>query len=369
MAGLVAAALIVCAAFAARALGLASLSHDTGYLSPIFAADGQSTFVIRRDVRAIVIGPGREFFSPPALVRVLKDRLALVNIRLSDGHVSLVEAFPPSPVEGARIQSYHGAIFGSVHAHLRWADPSHLDYEVAVTRYDSPQSRTFVTRKVWNPRSRTSELTGPWKEGSTGMSGDEPQQLAGDLEVIAMPGDEGLGCAIVVAGRQEPAGRALVENGDCRSKYGSGYPRSVLAPLSRRAAIERSQLIARTYAGLVDRARQKGVPEGQAMLDASDEMSRLGLYPRQTTLVAHRAECGSASETFDISDEQFTVGLFSDIEHAIASPGQPVHKSMGNYIIHRDYTTSQQLNEYLAAGHTSFLIRSRGACWRLSIER
>jgi hypothetical protein len=368
LAALTAAGLILCAVIAARAVGLAGIRHETGYFSPLFAPDGASVFVIRRDVRAFVIGPGREFFTPPARVRVLSDRLALLDIRLSDGHVTVVETFPPSPLEGATIQAYHGGIFGSAHGHLRWADSTHLDYEVALTRYDSPLSRTFVTRRVWNPKSKSSELTGPWKEGSPGMAGDEPQQLAGEREVIAMPGSEGMPCAIVVR-RQDGDAAALVESGDCRSKYRSGYSRDVVAPFSRRAAIERSELIRRTYADLVDRARRNGVPEGQAMLDANDEMSRLGLYPRQTMLVAEHVDCAAATGAFDITAEQFTVGLFPDIERAIASPGQPVHKSMGSYITHRDYTTSQQLNAYLAAGHSTFLVRSGGRCWRLSIER
>lgn len=362
------AALIVCAGIAARALGLAGISHDAGYLSPVFSPDGASVFVIRRDVRAVVIGPGRDSLTPPALVRVLSDRFALLHIHLSDGAVDVIETLPPSPLEATTIQAYHGGIFGSAHGHLRWGDPSHLDYEIAVTRHDSPLSRTFVTRKVWNPKSRGNEVTGPWKEGSPGMAGDEPQQLVGDREVIAMPGSEGMACAILVQRRDSDA-TALVETGDCRSKYRSGYSRDVVAPFSRRAAIERSELIRRTYADLVERARQKGVPEGQAMLDANDEMSRLGLYPRQTMLVAESADCGSAADTFDISEQQFTVGLFPDIGRAIASPGQAVHKSMGSYITHRDYTTSQQLNQYLEAGHKTFVVRTRGACWRLSIER
>ena len=37
-------------------------------------------------------------------------------------------------LEGATIEAYHGAIFGVPHAHLRWADPAHLEYEIAVTR-------------------------------------------------------------------------------------------------------------------------------------------------------------------------------------------------------------------------------------------
>jgi len=105
------------------------------------------------------------------------------------------------------------------------------------------------------------------------------------------------------------------------------------------------------------------------MLDAGREMQRLGLYPKPTTLVAARGGCEGASPVFSISDMEFTVGLFPDIEQAIASPGTEVDKSMGDYVTHRDYSTSREINDYLKSGHTSFVVRARGACWRLTIQR
>jgi len=62
-------------------------------------------------------------------------------------------------------------------------------------------------------------------------------------------------------------------------------------------------------------------------------------------------------------------GLFPDIERAVARPGQPVKKSMGAYVTHRDYSTSRQINEYLDARHPSFTVRAQGTCWLLAIDR
>jgi len=363
------AALAFVALLAVVALGLADAPRETGYLGPVFAADGQSIFVIRRNVSGVVLGFGREFFTPPASVRIRSDRFALVNVRLADGRLTVDETFPASPLEGARFGAYHGAILGEAHGHLRWADSSHLDYELAVTRPDSPSAHTFVSRRVWDAQKQSATTVGPWLAGSTGMAGDEPQQLAGDLEVIAPPGGEGMGCAIVVYRKGDAAGRALVETRGCRQKYPSGYTAEILKPMIRREAIERGELIRRTYANLVDRNRTAGKPEGQAMLDANDEMSRLGLYPKPTTIVASREECPPGAPFFDIVDDQFKVGLFPDIEAAVASPGRPVHKSIGAYITHRDYTTSQRINDYLSAGHDTFYVRAHGACWRLTIDR
>ena len=105
------------------------------------------------------------------------------------------------------------------------------------------------------------------------------------------------------------------------------------------------------------------------MLDANEEMSRRGLFPKSTKLVAHQIACADAAPRFQISTEQFTVGLFSDIAAAIAAPDKEVDKSIGRYIVHRDYQTSQQINAYLDAGHSTFFVDARAGCWRLTIAR
>lgn len=349
--------------------GVVADPHETGYFAPVFARNGEAVVAISREVRATVIGFGREFFTAPATVRVRSDRFRLIEIQVSDRRLTVIEEFPPSPLESNRIQAYHGAIFGVPHAHLRWADADHLDYEIAVTRHDTPLSRTFIIRKVWNSRINAYETSLPWQEASTGVSGDEPQQLSGDTEAIAVPGEELMPCAIALLRRDGSAATPLVETNTCRRKYPSGISSEVLTPLSRRAEIERAASLRTTYASLVARGRQSGRSEGQAMLDANKRMQQLGLYPKTPTLVAERARCDEASPLFSISDAEFTVGLFPDIASAIESPGTEIEKSMGAYITHRDYTTSRQINEYLNGGHPIFFVLARGACWRLTIHR
>ena len=363
------AAIAAVGALGAWQIGLAGVSHETGYFTPVFSPDGASVLTVKRDARALIAGPGLEFFTPPASVRLQRDRFELLRIRVSDGQSSVVETFPPSPLESDTIKAYHGAIFGVAHAHLRWADATHLDYEIAVTRHDSPLARTFVNRRVWNPTTATYATTSPWQETSTGMSGDEPQQIHGDLEAIAVPGEELMPCAIALLPRDGSAPRVLVETPACRGKYPAGISAAVLAPISRRAEIERAEKIRTTYRDLVARGQAAGLTEGQAMLDANKEMERLGFFPKTTSLVAARVDCDAASSIFAISDAEFTYGLFQDIESAIAKPGTAVDKSMGAYITHRDFTTSREINEYLDAGHSTLFIRARGACWRITIER
>jgi hypothetical protein len=158
--------------------------------------------------------------------------------------------------------------------------------------------------------------------------------------------------------RNGSAASTLVETATCRRRYPSGIAPAILSAMSRRADIERAEGIRTTYADLVARGRAAGQNEGQAMLDAGKEMQRLGLFPRTTTLVAAPARCEEVSPLFTISDMEFTVGLFSDTEAAIAKPGDEVDKSIGSYIRHDDFATSRQINEYLAAGHSVFFVRA-----------
>jgi hypothetical protein len=356
---------------AAWGTGFAGVPHATGYFSPLFAADGQSVFAITRDVRATVFGFGRDFFSGPATVHLLRDRFRLVNVRVSDGRVTVVEEFPPSPFEGTRIQAYHNAIFGEIGAHLHWADAEHLDYEIAVTRHEVPVSRTYAIRKRWDVKARAFfDTIAQWKETPAVMGGGaEPQQLHGDLEVVAVPGSEMMPCAIAVLGRGEVLTRALVETIVCERKYESGLSAVVLAPFSRRADIERSEKMRTTYAELVRQGRAAGRTEAEAMLLANEEMSRLGYYPKTTKLVADVVACTAAEPVFHISEDELKSGLFPDIEKAMATPLTEVDKSMGSYITHRDYSTSRHLNTYLDAGHSSFFVETRDVCWHLTIKR
>ena len=59
------------------------------------------------------------------------------------------------------------------------------------------------------------------------------------------------------------------------------------------------------------------------------------------------AEAPTGAAVFTITDQEFVVGLFNDIREAIDRPGEEIEKA-GTYIIHSDYDTSRQINQYLA---------------------
>lgn len=352
----------------ALGFGLVGFPRATGYFSPIFATDGQTVYTIRRTAMATVIGPGQQLFTPPAQVRVHRDRFSLLRLRIADGKVSVLDELPASPFEGASLRAYHGAIFGTPRAHVRRAG-DRIEYEVGVTRHDTPLARTFVLRRMYDPAAGVATGTTEWVESHPAMFGDEAAQLHGDLETMAMPGEEFMPCGIAVLRQGETQARSLIQTSVCSRKYPAGFGAVVVVPLSRRADVERAEMLRTTHAQLVDAGRRAGLSEGDALLAAGKEMSRRGLYPKTPTIVAAPVECGSVAPIFRIAQEQFDVGLFPDIAEAIASPGEEIDKSMGAYITHRDYTTSQEINAFLDAGNAVFHVHARGRCWRLTVER
>jgi len=351
------------------ASGLAALRSGTGYFAPVFTPDGRSILAIRRRTSAVTLGFGYEFFTPPATVFIQDDRYALVSIAIPDHRLTVLGDLPSSPLTGRRLQAYHGAIFGSSTAHLRWED-GRLSYAVAVTRYDTPQSRTFVARGQWDRAAARFVEPPAWRESTDSAGGDEPEQLFRNLEVMALPGSEGLPCGVVTL--DETAGRVtpLVMTSTCVSKFSREPAMSDVSPLSRRHDIERAVEIKQTYAALVARGVAAGANEGTAMLQANKEMERLGYFPRSPTLTATRTRCESADTAFTISDEEFRVGMFQDIDRAIAHPGDEVDKDTGDYVLHQAFDTSRQLNEYLAdRNHTAFRVSAHGVCWQMRIDR
>jgi hypothetical protein len=343
-------------------------TEEHGYLAALFAPDGQSICAIEREVKATVLGFGYEFWTPPAHVRVHRDRFRLIYIRLADGHLSTVQEFPPSPLEGTSISAYHGAIFGVSRGSLRWADHSHLEYTMSVERSEQPSSRTYVIQRQWSKDTQRYIEKAPWQEGYNSGGGSVPEQLSGDLEVIVPPGDELLPCAIIVLSKRSQGARVLLDTPPCRRKYAGGYTAATMAAFSRRAEIERTQTITRTYDGLVAEGQARGLNEGEAMLGANKRMQELGYFPKTPTITAHPSTCEGASPVFRISDEEFRVGLFQDIERAVRHPGSPEDRG-GTYVRHQSYDTSEKINTYLKDRQdATFYVDGLGGCWQLVVK-
>jgi hypothetical protein len=361
------------------ALALAAALHSaTGWFSPVFTPDGRSVVVVVRESRAVVVGLGYESLTPPADVWILRDRFSLRRIDVATGKIEVLRTWAPSPLEGRHVQQYRGRLFGAPHGHLRWPDAEHMEYEVAVTLPRQPASETLVVRGTWNERAGTWNEHVLWSRGDTTMAGIEPAALSGAHEAIAVPGPELMPCGVALYDSSTQGVRMIAGAAACDAYSAAAVTASDLQSLSYRTEIERAELIRHTYAELVSKGRAAGASEIAAMLAAGREMERLGYYPRSTTLTARRLsasdlqvlrEAHALEPLFEIDDMQFRVGLFQDIEAAIARPGEPVDKSMGEYIRHRDYTTSEGLNRFLSADGRVFYVQRGEDVFELSIER
>ena len=372
--------LVVLAAAAALALVVAAALHraDTGYLSPVFAPDGQSILVIAREVRATVAGLGFDSFTPPADVWIHYDRFALQRIHLATGRADVLVEFPPSPLEGRHVETYRGRIFTIPSAHLRWASPNRLAYEISVTEPRQPSSVTNVVRGEWDVQQQTAQPRPAWKPGASTMGGIEPSVLSGARELITLRGREGMACGVVVY--EATGGRFSFAVGEraCARDHDEGVTVAALEELSHRKDIERADMLKRTYDDLVRAGLDAGRSEGDAYLAAIREMQRLGHYPRPPQLTARRltrqeatalTQAGGLQPLFEISETEFQVGLFPDIQAAVDQPGEPAEKSTGDYIRHRDFSTSVRLNSALNSGTRVFYVRRGPDLFQLTYER
>jgi hypothetical protein len=365
---------LLLAAGALGLIGTAALvascyTAEVGYYSPQFTPDGTAVVVIVRDARAFVAGFGFETFTPPARSIITHDRFSVVRFRLTDGHGEVVTRLPASPLEGETIQTYRPRVHGSASAHLRWATPEALEYEVAVTIPRQPSSDMHVIRHRWDPSTSQWKDSAGWERGSSGMGGTERSQLSGPREVVAV-GAGAMSCAVVIVTEGQAMADVLVETPSCRKTHPDGYPVSALQDLLRRGDLERVAHLEETHARLLAEARARGLQEGDAALEAIRGMQRLGLYPKPPTVTATRvAAADSSAPVFAISDEEFRVGLFQDLRAAIDRPGEDVERS-GSYVIHRDFDTSRRLNEYLADKRdATFFVEADGAVWRMEVHR
>ena len=364
----------VAAAVLLASAGLATACRrgETGYLAPRFTPDGAAVVMIVREARATVTGLGYETFTPPARSHVSRDRFSLVRVRLSDRAVERLVDLPPSPLEGRRLEVYRPRVYGSASAHLRWEQPGQLAYEVGVSIPRQPSSDQYRVRRRWDGASR-SEVVAPdaWQPGATGMGGSEPSQLHGPHEVVAVSAGGAMPCAVVIVTEGRDRADPVIESDACRTAHPEGYPVAALASLLRRADIERAALLRDTNERLVAQARAAGLGEGDAALEAIAGMRRLGLYPKPAVLIAARADAADqAAPRVAISAEEFRVGLFADLREALDRPGEEVEKSMGDYVVHRDFDTSRQLNALLEGrGDVTFYVDADGALWRVHLDR
>ena len=161
-----------------------------------------------------------------------------------------------------------------------------------------------------------------------------------------------------------------------RENFPGGMPEERwLAEHSIASKVERQQNMRQAHERAFSRFRAQGLPEGEAMLLTNKEMQRLGYYPKSDTITARRLSGAErfaaldAESLIEIADGEMRSGVFPDIEKALADPGTAFDKSMGNYVIHRNYVNSAKLNARIADRATKFLIAYQGELFEVVIER
>ena len=82
-------------------------------------------------------------------------------------------------------------------------------------------------------------------------------------------------------------------------------------------------------------------------------------------VAAKRAQ-GTLAPLFSISAMEFRVGLFPDIERAMASPGTEVRYG-GPYLRHSEFKTSDAINAAIAAGTDEFFVDTDRGVARLQL--
>lgn len=359
-------------------LAFSSVYRVEGYYGPVYAPDHHAVYFVQRNVVGLVWGLGLEFFTPPARVHTLRDYLTLRSVSLDRGSTETLFAWTSSPLVGRRISQYRGGLFGHVWTTIGFSETGAVQAALRMDIPTQPSSEQWSTEWSADEPRRAGVEAGAWNRGGRPSSLREANVLSGDWEVSTLRGRQALPAAVVAYNHVTRETRVLARSGEFARLYPDGPPVAMLEQQSRRADIERVQRITRTHESLVAGFLAQGLSEGTALLKASKEMQRLGYYPKTPTLTAHlvaepspgaSSTEGADVPTFDISEMEFTVGLFHDIAEALATPGTAVDKSSGNYIIHRDYATSARLNEVLSAGVTTFRVRTRGRLYELRIDR
>ena len=356
-------------------VGATQIQRHEGYFSPVFSPDGRHVYFLTRETRGVVTGLGWETLTPPAHVFVWSDQMSLRRVDTAGGEVEVLTSLGSTPLVGRRLRTYRGRAFVAPATLLRWTDDG-LEVRVRLGVPVQPTAELHFLAGRWNPDDRALDAPVTWSGDHASLMGGDESPLSEAVEVLALPGLEAFPCAVVRLEAETRSVDILVENGDCPEVYPAGVRYEDVSGRSRRADIERVATLESTQARLTRAARASGVPEHEIPIRVIDQMRDLGDYPHPPRLVAQRLDPpeverrqsrGDLSPLFVIEEMQFTVGLFQDLERALDTPGTPVDKSSGRYVIHDDYTTSESLNTFFAGDGRLFFVQRGGDVFRVEL--
>ena len=336
-----------------------SLDRAQTFHSPVFGPDGKKVFYIERNSGGFSWGPGMEFITPPASVIITRDEFAIKKVDIESGTKSTVHVINV-PHKGVR-KEYRNRLFGIPSAELIW-EGNRLAYKIGLDVLpDGPNSRIKEwSRGFWDPDSAVTETSTwaqvhdtahPWHDGT----------LFGDLEVINYKET-----AILLKEKGRNVHRIFLLSDTSRLSEAEILDAD-LKWHSHRERLERINNVKETRARLMANYISSGLSEGDASIRTSDDLESMGLIPKGPKITAEKVimMSGDIAE-FKISDEEFRVGLFQDIEKAIKSPGTETD-FWGKYVRHSDFDTSRKINLWLGKGNKSFYVRASGGFYLMTI--
>ena len=370
-------AIVLVLVVAAGLLLLAQVQSREGYFAPVYSPDGSEVYFIARRSMGLVAGLGIESFTAPAYVFVWHDRFSLRKLDPDTGRVEILKSWPASPVEGQYLRTYRGRAFSTASTQLRWVDEKNLEYRIGMRVPTQPASERYFVSRIWNNVTNEMVERDQWNQDWLAISGGSEPTLSSDWEVIAAKGEEAFPCAIVALHSSSTEVRVLLKDSACDRVYPDGISPTDVEQHSRRNDIERIQDFKDAYERLTAEGLAAGMTPHEASSYVTRGMRELGHYDTPPQLVARllserevaalRRE-QALEPIFTIIEMQFTVGLFRDIEQAIRNPGQEFDKA-GKYIIHNDYTTSQELNAALGNGVEQFYVEYSGRTYEMKIVK
>jgi hypothetical protein len=336
-----------------------SLDRAQTFHSPVFGLNGKTVFYIERNSRGFSWGPGMEFFTPPASVIITRDEFAINRVDIESGTKSTVYVFNV-PHKGVR-KEYRNRLFGIPSTELIW-EGNRLAFKIGLDVLpDGPNTRKKEwSRGFWDPDATVTE-TSTWAQVQDTAHPWHDGTLFGDLEVINYKG-----IAILVKEKGRTDHRIfLLSDTSCLSE--AEILDADLKWHSHRERLERISKVKETRERLMSNYISSGLSEGDASIRTSEDLERMGLIPKGPKITAEKVVIMSGDiAEFKISDEEFRVGLFHDIEKAIKSPGTEID-FRGNYVRHSDFDTSRKINLWLGKGNKSFYVRTSEGFYLMTI--
>jgi hypothetical protein len=365
-------ALLVAAVVVVVLANRVRLDRFTGYYAPTFTPDGGAVVLLERQVTGISWGLGYEHFTVPAHSYVLADELKLRSIDLESGTARDLEVLPELPTVGRHLRAYRGRLYHYLSADLRFSHTSVPDIRLKLSIPRVPTSEQYNFSRLLG--ADAGESTAGWREGGMPVYPSSAQRVYDTLELLTVPGAEALPCGVVLYDHANQAHRYIAGAAACARAHPDGYAETKLLERSQYAAVKRIETLRTVRQQLMEKFRAQGMIEGDAAIATIDEMRRLGFYPKPTTIEATPLdEEGKARylarewRSFKISDQEFLVGLFQDIERALDRPGEEV-EFFGRYTRHRDFDNSEALNAYLKDRPEGFLLEAGGRTYAMTID-